>query len=164
MADFRGSNSAPAWSPDGSQLAVALSREGLERVGYMFINALAGPTRDVRVRRAIAHAINRDLLVDALLSGYGRPTSIVLTDASFGFIADIQGYPYDPARARGLLDTYGYVDRNGDGWRIARSVTTTNIRPPTMAISPPRPIRPMPAISELLRSTCSAPATLRCTP
>ena len=43
------------------------------------------------------------------------------------------------------------------GWRIARSVTTTNIRPPTMAISPPRPIRPMPAISELLRSTCSAP-------
>ena len=24
---------------------------------------------------------------------------------------------YDPARAKALLDLYGYVDRNGDGWR-----------------------------------------------
>ncbi len=48
--------------------------------------------------------------------------------------------------------------------RIAPNTTTTNSSPPTMAISPPRPIRPMPAISPALRSTCSPPATLRCTP
>ena len=41
------------------------------------------------------------------------------------------------------------------------TTTTTNSSPPMMAINPPRPIRPMPATSAVLRSTCSAPATLR---
>ena len=38
------------------------------------------------------------------------------------------------------------------------------IRPPMTATRPPAPIRAMPATSEPERSTCSAPATLRCTP
>jgi len=42
--------------------------------------------------------------------------------------------------------------------------TTTNNTPPMMAIKPPSPISPMPAISEIERNDCSAPATLRCTP
>ena len=50
------------------------------------------------------------------------------------------------------------------GARIARITTTMNNTPPMIATRPPRPITPMPAISDLLRSTCSAPATLRCTP
>ena len=90
-----------------SEQAIRLLPAPTERVGYMFINAQAGPTRDVRVRRAIAHAVNRDLLIEALLSGFGRPTAIVLTDASFGYVADVQGYPYDPARARALLREAG---------------------------------------------------------
>ena len=55
------------------------------------------------------------------------------------------------------------------GWaqgtfRIARNTTTTNSRPPTMAIAPPSPIRPIPATSAVLSRTWSAPATLRWTP
>jgi peptide/nickel transport system substrate-binding protein len=78
-----------------------------ERTGYLFINALAGPTKDVRVRRAIAHAINRPLLIDALLGGYGRPVNILLTPANFGYIEGMKGYPFDPARARQLLKEAG---------------------------------------------------------
>jgi peptide/nickel transport system substrate-binding protein len=78
-----------------------------ERTGYLFINALYGPTKDVRVRRAIAHAINRQLLVDALLGGYGRPVSILLTPANFGYVEGLKGYPFDPARARQLLKEAG---------------------------------------------------------
>ena len=78
-----------------------------ERTGYLFINALAGPTKDVRVRRAIAHAINRQLLIDALLGGYGRPVSILLTPANFGYIEGMKGYPFDPTRARQLLKEAG---------------------------------------------------------
>jgi peptide/nickel transport system substrate-binding protein len=78
-----------------------------ERVGYMFINALAGPTKDVRVRHAIAHAVDRDLLVDALLAGYGRPLDIVLTPASFGYIEDIEARPYDIEKARQLVKEAG---------------------------------------------------------
>ncbi len=78
-----------------------------ERVGYMFINALFGPTKDVRVRRAVAHAIDRDLIIKALLSGYGDPVDIVLTPANFGFIADIKGHGFDAARAKALLKEAG---------------------------------------------------------
>ena len=78
-----------------------------ERTGYLFINALHGPTKDVRVRRAIAHAINRQLLVDALLGGYGRPVSILLTPANFGYVEGLKGYPFNPPRARQLLKDSG---------------------------------------------------------
>ena len=78
-----------------------------ERVGYLFVNALHGPTKDLRVRRAIAHAINRQLIVDALLGGYGRPVNIVLSPANFGYLEGFKGYPYDPPRARQLLKEAG---------------------------------------------------------
>jgi peptide/nickel transport system substrate-binding protein len=78
-----------------------------ERVGYLSINALAGPTADVRVRRAIAYAIDKQALVDALLQGFGKPVHIVGTEPVFGYVPDIAGYDYDPARARALIKEAG---------------------------------------------------------
>jgi len=78
-----------------------------ERVAYMFINALAGPTADLRVRRAIAHAIDRQLLVDALMGGYAQPTNIVLTPVSVGYVEGIPAYPFDLDRARELVREAG---------------------------------------------------------
>jgi peptide/nickel transport system substrate-binding protein len=74
-----------------------------ERIGYMFINAVSGPTQDVRVRRAIAHAIDRKTLIEALLQGYGKEVDVVLTPANFGYIEGIGGNAFDPARAKALL-------------------------------------------------------------
>jgi peptide/nickel transport system substrate-binding protein len=74
-----------------------------ERIGYMFINALAGPTADVRVRRAIAHAIDNNTIIEALLQGYAKPVNIVLTPANFGYVPEVKGYEYDPAKAKALL-------------------------------------------------------------
>jgi peptide/nickel transport system substrate-binding protein len=78
-----------------------------ERIGYMFINAQAGPTADVRVRRAIAYAIDKSAIIEALLQGYGKPVDIVLTPANFGFVPDVKGYDYDPAKAKALLKEAG---------------------------------------------------------
>ncbi len=80
-----------------------------ERIGYLFVNALAGPTKDVRVRRAIAHAINRPLIIAALLGGYGGPVDIVLTPANFGYIEGFKGYEFNPAKARQLIQEAGAV-------------------------------------------------------
>ena len=74
-----------------------------ERIGYMFINALAGPTQDLRVRRAIAHAVDRKTLIEALLQGYGKEVDIVLTPANFGYVEGIGGNAFDPAKAKALL-------------------------------------------------------------
>lgn len=78
-----------------------------ERIGYMFINAQHGPTMDLRVRRAIAHAIDKKTLVDALLAGFGNPVDIVLTPANFGYVEGIGGYGFEPAKAKALLKEAG---------------------------------------------------------
>ena len=78
-----------------------------ERVAYLFINTLATPTKDRRVRQAIAMAIDRDAIISSLQQGYARPVNVVLTPANFGYIADIPGWPYDPDRARALIKEAG---------------------------------------------------------
>jgi peptide/nickel transport system substrate-binding protein len=78
-----------------------------ERVAYLFINTLATPTKDKRVRQAIAMAIDRDTIISALQQGYAKPVNIVLTPANFGYIPDIPGWPYDPAKARALIKAAG---------------------------------------------------------
>jgi peptide/nickel transport system substrate-binding protein len=99
-------------SPDQAKTLTGEARLKLlpaptERIGYLFINAQHGPTQDVRVRRAIAHAIDRKTIIEALYGGYATPSSIVLTPANFGYIADIPSYPFDPARARALIKEAG---------------------------------------------------------
>lgn len=74
-----------------------------ERIGYVFINALAGPTQDVRVRRAVAHAIDKKTLIEALLQGFGKEVSILLTPANFGYVEGVPALPFDPARSKALL-------------------------------------------------------------
>ncbi len=78
-----------------------------ERVTMLALNALDGPTKDVRVREAIAHAIDRDTLIAALLKGYAKPVNEPLTPASFGFDPDIPAYGYAPDQARALLKQAG---------------------------------------------------------
>ncbi|MFT8243374.1 ABC transporter substrate-binding protein [Roseomonas sp. BN140053] len=77
-----------------------------ERVSLLMLNTQDGPTRDPRVREAIAHAVDRDTIIEALLRGYARPVNAPLTPASFGF-ADAPAYGFDIARARALLREAG---------------------------------------------------------
>ena len=78
-----------------------------ERVAYLFVNTLAGPTRDVRVRRAIAMAVDRDTLITALQQGYARPVNEVSTPANFGYAPDVKPWPFDPDQARQLIKQAG---------------------------------------------------------
>ena len=78
-----------------------------ERVGYLYINAEAGPTKDLRVRQAIAYAIDKQGLVDALLEGYGAPVSVVGAEPIFGYTDEVEGYPYDPEKAIELVKEAG---------------------------------------------------------
>jgi peptide/nickel transport system substrate-binding protein len=78
-----------------------------ERIAYMFMNTLYGPTKDKRVRQAIAMAIDRDTIISALQQGYGKQVNILLTPANFGYIGDVPGWPYDPAKAKALIKEAG---------------------------------------------------------
>ncbi|PQO24886.1 peptide ABC transporter [Rhodobacteraceae bacterium WD3A24] len=80
-----------------------------ERVGFLGLNPQRGPTADPLVREAIAHAIDKDLIVEALLGGFDRPVDIMLSPAHFGWIDGITGPGYDPERARALLAEAGDI-------------------------------------------------------
>ncbi len=99
-------------SPDDAESvkgerALQLMPVATERVAYLFINTLATPTKDKRVRQAIAMAIDRDTIISALQQGYAKPVNIVLTPANFGYVADVPGWPFDPAKARALIKEAG---------------------------------------------------------
>ena len=78
-----------------------------ERVAYLSVNTLDGATKDVRVRRAIALAIDRDSIITALQQGDAKPVNEVLTPANFGYTADIKPWPFDPDQARALIKQAG---------------------------------------------------------
>lgn len=78
-------------------------------------NVEGGPFYDKRVREAFNIAIDRATIVDRLYAGEGGPTtSFKAGPGSFGYNNDLPGYPYDPARAKQLMQEAGY----GDGFKV----------------------------------------------
>jgi len=67
------------------------------------------PFADVVVRRAMAHAIDRDLIVSSLLDDLVKVVDGPIQPLSSAYEKDVTTYAYDPARARALLDSAGWV-------------------------------------------------------
>jgi ABC-type transport system substrate-binding protein/signal transduction histidine kinase len=68
-----------------------------------------GPLADVRVRRALNHAIHGGLLATVVEHGRGIPQRALATPDDVGFPSDLNGYGYDPERAARLLAEAGYA-------------------------------------------------------
>ena len=67
------------------------------------------PFKDLRVRKAVYHAINVPLIIDKVLRGQAQPTGAFLSPLVDGVPAELdRRLPYDPARARQLLGEAGY--------------------------------------------------------
>lgn len=98
--------------------------------------------KDVKVRQAIALGFNRQKLVQDLLLGR---TDVAATDWDNTPWVDpsITPWPYDPERAKQLLDEAGWVDSNGDGVRdkdgvelvLKYGTTNREIRQDTQAVA-----------------------------
>jgi peptide/nickel transport system substrate-binding protein len=76
-------------------------------VSYTFLNVNMPELKDVRVRQAIAHAIDRQPHIDAALAGYGDPTCLMAVPFSVPYNSDYCPYPYDVAKAKSLLAEAG---------------------------------------------------------
>jgi peptide/nickel transport system substrate-binding protein len=78
-------------------------------VWYFIFNTRDRPFRDARVRRAIICGFDRQRLSDTIFNGATRVTTGILPPASPSYEADFpELYPYDLARAKGLLAEAGY--------------------------------------------------------
>ena len=65
------------------------------------------PLSDVRVRQAVAHAIDVEAIVEHVVNGQGIRTA-QMAPGSLGYDPGMEPYPYDPARSRALLAQAGY--------------------------------------------------------
>lgn len=63
--------------------------------------------KDVRVRTAIAHAIDREGMAKTILGGVCVPATEIFTPATFGFLPGLKPIPYDPTKARELIKAVG---------------------------------------------------------
>jgi peptide/nickel transport system substrate-binding protein len=95
---------------------------GIARIQRVFINQRSGPLADVRVRRALYHAINRPQIVEKAAYGFGAVSLGPLhqgSDAYKDLIAtDVPRYPHDTALANRMLDEAGLA-RGANGQRFA---------------------------------------------
>jgi peptide/nickel transport system substrate-binding protein len=72
------------------------------------INNGKPPFSDIRVRRALAHAIDRKAVIEGAVSGFGTPIGSHFSPNHPAYV-DLTGmYPYDPAKARVLLREAGF--------------------------------------------------------
>jgi peptide/nickel transport system substrate-binding protein len=85
----------------------AASVSGLE-LPIIILDADDGPTADLRVRQALNLAIDKEALAEGLFAGYAEVAQGQLMAPSFfGFNPSVEGYPYDPERARALIEEAG---------------------------------------------------------
>ncbi len=83
-------------------------------VNLLTFNTSQAPLNDLRVRQAIAYAINRESMIRDLLLGQAKIAHSILPEESWAYNAG-QKYTYDPAMAKKLLDEAGFKDPDGDG-------------------------------------------------
>ena len=68
------------------------------------------PLKDVRVRRAISKAINRQALVERVMEGAAVTTGQLMPEGMFGYTSALKPEPYDVEGAKKLLAEAGYPD------------------------------------------------------
>ena len=86
-------------------------------VFLLTINTSSPPLDNVKVRQAIAYAIDRETMIRTLLQGLGKPAHSIIPEESWAYSTG-QTYSYDPAHAKKLLDEAGFTDPDGDGPRM----------------------------------------------
>lgn len=119
-------------APNG-RLAPNLQKQkvGIERVSELdlafFYFGMQHPVvggysaEKVALRRAIALAYDADEAIRAIYHGQAIRANSTVPPGALGFNPGIVGTlaEFNPAKSKALLDTYGYVDRDGDGYREA---------------------------------------------
>ncbi|MBW2307170.1 MAG: hypothetical protein JRG73_09565 [Deltaproteobacteria bacterium] len=72
--------------------------------------AAKGPFQDVRVRRAVNHAVDMDVIIKKLRHGMGQRSCTGVVPMFFGYDPTVKCYEYNPEKAKKLLAEAGYPD------------------------------------------------------
>lgn len=103
--------------------------------------------QDRNVRLALAHATDKQKIIDVILLGLGTPGTTLIPDGlGFWYNSGLTDYEYDVEKANQILDDAGYVDTDGDGVRELPDGS----RPLTFRLNWPSDSIDSPRLAELL--------------
>ena len=97
---------AVAAQPNSGLKAIAVDSFVYDHIDFNLRNSILA---DLQVRRALADATNRPEIIAKIMHGADTPSDSPEPPQSWGYTTDTVHYPFDPAKARALLDA--------DGWR-----------------------------------------------
>ncbi|UCF93437.1 MAG: ABC transporter substrate-binding protein [Desulfobacterales bacterium] len=92
---------------------LAVTERPSVNVGYLALNTQKPALKDVRVRRAINHAIDKETLIKTIFQGLAVPAKNPFAPSIWGYNDAITPYAYDPEQARKLLAEAGF-DHNAE--------------------------------------------------
>jgi peptide/nickel transport system substrate-binding protein len=71
--------------------------------------------QDIKVRQAIAHAIDKNEIIDVVLFGLGSPATGPYVPNTWPYNPHVKKYDFNPRKAKQLLKEAGWEDTDGDG-------------------------------------------------
>lgn len=89
---------------------------------YIALNESIEPLNDVRVRKALQLALNREILLDAGYSGRGSLVNGIMPEGLYGYNPELEPIAHDPAQAEKLLAEAGFAD----GFSLTFSVSSAS--------------------------------------
>ncbi|MFG1295170.1 ABC transporter substrate-binding protein [Xanthobacter variabilis] len=95
--------------------------EGIGPLNWLAFNTKKKPLDDVRVRKALAYAVNRDFITQKLLGGTAKPSTGPIVSGSPLFEPNVEQYKLDLKKAEQLLDEAG-LKKGADGSRMTLTI------------------------------------------
>ncbi len=127
---------------EASGVSIVSVKSGYSEGWFISMGPKAHPAlQDVRVRQALVYAIDREKIAKDLLLGKTKPGASLWDNTPY-VEPSLKPYPYDPEKAKALLDEAGWKDSNGNGTRdkdgvelvLRYGTTTKEVRQSTQAV------------------------------
>ena len=113
---------------DSKEFDVVLHKNGIGAVGIGIIpdsRTEGSPFKDVKVRQALSYAIDENMLAENFGKGYYVTTNQWGSPDAYTYNPDVEGYPYNPEKAKELLAEAGYP--NGFNTKLFSSQATKDV-------------------------------------
>ena len=94
-----------------------MEQEGLN-IGYMSYNVTEAPFDNVKVRKALSMAVNKQAIIDAVYQGAGQVAKNLIPPTMWSYNNAVVDDPYDPEGAKKLLEEAGVTNLTTDLWAM----------------------------------------------
>ena len=102
---------------------------GIGPLDWLAINTQRGPLKDVRVRKAIAYAVDKNFIMKALMQGTAADSRTGIHPDSPFYSADVETYDVDLDKANALLDEAGFPNEGGKRFELTIDFGWPGVKP-----------------------------------